>query len=461
MEQLAPVRIVVTGPKSSGRRTFAACVLEALGVPAIAIETTDVAEADWPNVFLHAQRLAILFEMAIVWHGAHVGRRFAYAPRVTPIQFVVGDADTSLAPLAGVIDERVAMPLLTLEQRSELWKRLLPVSRTWNAGAFAHVTERYRVHVGDIATAARRGVRTADEAVEHCRMLTRDRLGELGQFVECPFVRDDLTLSDKLDRAIDELLFEARERARFWENPAARRLFPRGTGLVALLTGPPGTGKTMAVQVIAAELGLDLFRIDLAACVSKYIGETSKNLKRIFAQAAEMNAVLLFDEADALFSRRTEVRDSHDRYANTDTNYLLQLIEDSDGVVFLASNKKQNIDAAFLRRIRYVLDFPRPEATERLVIWQKLVRDLGGSELERELAGGLSALAATVELSGAQIKLAVLGALFGARQTGERLAMKHLCRGIERELTKEGRSLGLAERERIERAAGAAQGRQG
>src|SRR5690606_37954701 len=109
-----------------------------------------------------------------------------------------------------------------------------------------------------------------------------------------------------------EFLFEARERVRFWENAAARRLFPRGTGLVGIMTGPPGTGKTMAAQVIAAELDLDLFRIDVASTVSKYIGETAKNLRRIFTQAADMNAVLLFDEADALFTRRTDVNDSHD-----------------------------------------------------------------------------------------------------------------------------------------------------
>ncbi len=142
----------------------------------------------------------------------------------------------------------------------------------------------------------------------------------------------------------------------------------------------------MAAQVIAAELGLDLFRIDLAASVSKYIGETSKNLRRIFARAAEMNAVLLFDEADSLFSKRTDVKDSHDRYANTDTNYLLQLLEGFDGIALLASNKRQNIDIAFVRRLRYVMDFPRPDAAERLRIWERLVRELLGDESAKELA---------------------------------------------------------------------------
>jgi SpoVK/Ycf46/Vps4 family AAA+-type ATPase len=246
------------------------------------------------------------------------------------------------------------------------------------------------------------------------------------------------------------LLFEARERVRVWEGPAAQRLFPRGRGLIALMTGNPGTGKTMAAQVIAAELGLDLFRIDLAASVSKYIGETAKNLRRIFARAAEMNAVLLFDEADALFSKRTEVKDSHDRYANTDTNYLLQLLEGFDGIALLASNKRQNIDLAFVRRLRYVLDFPRPDAAERLRIWQRLVRELFGEATEVELHGLLRSTADAVELTGAQIKLALLGGIFAARQDGSTLTGAHLCVGIERELVKSGRSLGLKERERVE-----------
>ena len=121
--------------------------------------------------------------------------------------------------------------------------------------------------------------------------------------------------------------------------------------------------------MIAADLELDLFRVDLATVVSKYIGETAKHLGQIFSRTAKMNAVLLFDEADALFSKRTEVKDSHDRYANADTSYLLQLLEEYRGIVILATNKKQNIDPAFIRRVRYVLDFPRPNEEQRRQIW--------------------------------------------------------------------------------------------
>ena len=210
----------------------------------------------------------------------------------------------------------------------------------------------------------------------------------------------------------------------------------------------------MAAQVIAAQLGLDLFRIALSTVVSKYVGETSKNLYRIFARAEEMDAVLLFDEADALFGRRTEIKDAHDRFANTDTNYLLQAIEGYRGIALLATNKKANVDPAFLRRIRYVLDFPKPDSTERRRLWRRLVSELAGDERARELGRELDTIAASVEATGAQIKYAVLSALFLARRDGRPVEIAHLVRGLERELIKEGR--GLTERDR-ERLGGGAQ----
>ena len=167
-----------------------------------------------------------------------------------------------------------------------------------------------------------------------------------------------------------------------------------------------------------------------------------------------MNSVLLFDEADALFSKRTDVRDAHDRYANTDTNYLLQLLEDFPGIALLASNKRQNIDTAFVRRLRYVVELPRPKAAERLRIWSQLVRELLDAKAEQRLHPALEAIAHTVEMSGAEIKLSLLSALFAARQANQSLQLEHLCRGIERERIKEGRSLNATERERIYRHVG-------
>ena len=442
-------RLVISGPRHSGRRTFSALVSQELGGRTLAIDTTGVDDEAWPRVHLHAQRQALLLGASLLLFGTRIERRAPAGPGLARLQCVVTDSEVGLAALPGVLDLRLEMPRLALAERRELWRALLPVCRAWPEAELTHVVERYQVQIGDIAEIARRGLDRVENVRSACRSLTRDRLGDLGSLVDCPFQREDLLLAPKLDRMLDELLFEARERVRFWERPEARRLFPRGTGLIALMTGTPGTGKTMTAQVIARELELDLFRVDLASSVSKYIGETAKNLRSIFARAREMNAVLLFDEADALFSKRTEVRDSHDRYANADTNYLLQLLEEHDGIALLASNKRANIDTAFVRRIRYILDFPRPSARERLLIWRRLTRELAGPERIEQLNEGLETLAECVDLTGAQIKLSLLSAIFGAQRAGEPLRHAHLVDGIEAELSKESRSLSPKERERV------------
>src|SRR5262249_34667668 len=157
----------------------------------------------------------------------------------------------------------------------------------------------------------------------------------------------------------------------------------------------------------------------------------------------------LFDEADALFSQRTNVRDAHDRYANTDTNYLLQLLENFSGIALLSSNKRENMDGAFVRRIRYILDFPRPAESERRRIWRRVVGELAGDEALATLGPTLDRLARALEISGAQIKLAILGGLFAARKAKEPLGILHLYQGISRELAKEGRGISPKDRERI------------
>jgi hypothetical protein len=446
-----PARITVVGQRGSGRRTFAAGVAARLGTSAIAIDTAAITDADWPDTYTHAQRQGVLFGTSLVWHGDGLARRRLALPFVAPLQFVVAEPDFNPPREPGAFEERIALPRLSIEERSALWRELVPLSAAWPAGEVERLADRFALQVGDIAAIGGRRMLELRDAQETCRAIARDRLGELGQLVESPFRREDLVLSESLDRRLDEFLFEARERGRFWENPAARRLFPRGTGLVALLTGTSGTGKTMTAQVVAAELGLDLFRIDLAASISKYIGETAKNLRRIFARAEEMSAVLLFDEADALFSKRTEVRDSHDRYANTDTNYLLQLVEDFRGIALLSTNKRENMDAAFLRRIRYVLDFTKPTATERLAIWRRIVGELAGEPAVAKLGTAMGPLAHGAELSGAQIKLAMLSAIFAARSERVPIALRHLLHGVSRELAKEGRAMSPKDRERIER----------
>jgi ATPase family associated with various cellular activities (AAA)/Winged helix domain, variant len=447
------VRLLLVGPPSSGRRTFAADVAAKFGIQALGVDTTGISDSNWPDTFMRAQRLAVLGGAALVWHGGGLHRRWPNSVAPGLIQFVACDLNQVIPPCEYAIDHSIELPAPTLDERRKLWKANVAESAAWPVDEFETLVGRYRLNAGDIVSASRRGPASSREAAGYARELTRHQLGELARLLDCPFTWDDLVVHDRLREALEDFAFEARDRAAFWESPNARRLFPRGAGLVALFNGPPGTGKTMAAQVIAAELELDLFRVDLATVVSKYIGETAKHLGQIFARAAQMNAVLFFDEADALFSKRIEVRDSLDRHANADTSYLLQLLEEYRGIVILASNKKQNIDHAFCRRMRYVFDFPRPDQAERRKIWRQVIGELSGGETLSRLEATIEALAATIEISGAQIKNAVLAAIFIARRNREPLAMRHLLSGVERELSKEGRSLGANERERLARYA--------
>ncbi|MFZ6178959.1 ATP-binding protein [Nannocystis pusilla] len=438
------VRLVVAGQPGSGRRSFAAAVFHALDLAGFVVDVAALADADLDERCRLVVRHARILNAIPIWHLPAEARALPAAAAEFGLAAVACAAHDRPAPVDGVVDLRVDLPAPDLAERAALWRRLVPTTRTWPEEHVLQVSRRYALPVGDLAAVGLRRPASVDAAAELCRERSRHRLGELGHVLRCPFDLADLVVPAKLRDHLAEFVFEARDRADFWERPEARRLYPRGTGLVALFTGPAGTGKTMAAQVLAAQLGQDLVRIDLATIVSKYIGETAKNLRKIFSVAAGMSAVLLFDEADALFARRTDVRDSHDRHANSDTNYLLQLLEDFAGVAVLASNKKANIDPAFIRRIRHVLEFPRPDAAARRQIWQQVLSELGAdvSPAALDTLGG-------VDLSGAQIKNAVLAATFVARSEKRPLGVGQLVRGLERELDKDGRALERRDRERL------------
>jgi len=213
----------------------------------------------------------------------------------------------------------------------------------------------------------------------------------------------------------------------------------RGLGVTALFTGESGTGKTLAAEVLARELELDLYRIDLAATVSKYIGETEKNLRRLFAAAEASGAVLLFDEADALFGKRGEVKDGHDRYANLEVAYLLQRMESYRGLAILTTNLRSNVDRAFLRRLRFVLQFPFPGAAERAEIWRRTFPP--AAPLERIDPERLARLT----VSGGSIRSIALSAAFAAAEDGTAVTPAHVLRAARVEYAKAERTLTDAE----------------
>ncbi|MFE7745538.1 ATP-binding protein [Nocardia sp. NPDC057455] len=245
----------------------------------------------------------------------------------------------------------------------------------------------------------------------------------------------DLVLPQPVLSQLREVALRARQRAVVLDEWRMRPGGGRGRGVTALFTGDSGTGKTMSAEVIAADLGLDLYTVNLATVVDKYIGETEKNLERIFVAAAGVNAVLLFDEADALFGRRTEVRDSHDRYANIESAYLLQRMESFDGLAILATNLRANLDDAFTRRLDVVVNYPTPDEEARRSLWERCV----GTRIPRSDDLDFDFCAHAFELSGGNIRSAVITAAYLAAGAGRELCTADLVAGVHREYRKLGR----------------------
>lgn len=246
----------------------------------------------------------------------------------------------------------------------------------------------------------------------------------------------DLVLPADTINQLHEFLARARHLHLVYQQWGFNQKLATNRGLSALFTGPSGTGKTMSASIIARELGLELYRIDLSAVVSKYVGETEKNLSRVFDEAWRSNAIIFFDEADALFGKRSEVRDSHDRYANIEVNYLLQRMDSFDGVVILASNLGQNIDDAFQRRLQFVVNFPPPETEDRYRIWRRIWPP--AAPLAEDI--DFRFLAEQFKFSGGSIRNIALQAAFLAAEAGdEQITMRRIVASVMRELQKGGR----------------------
>jgi hypothetical protein len=271
------------------------------------------------------------------------------------------------------------------------------------------------------------------------RAQARPRLDDLAQRIETSVAWDDLVLPAPQRHLLRDIAAHVRQRARVYETWGFAARSSRGLGISALFAGASGTGKTMAAEVLANELRLDLYRIDLSSVVSKYIGETEKNLRRIFDAAESGGAILLFDEADALFGKRSEVKDSHDRYANIEVSYLLQRMEAYRGLAILTTNLKSALDTAFLRRIRFVVQFPFPDAAQRAEIWRRSFppgAPTDGLDVEK---------LARLNVAGGNIRNIALNAAFLAADAGEPIRMVHLLRAARAEYAKLEKQLTEAE----------------
>ena len=276
---------------------------------------------------------------------------------------------------------------------------------------------------------------TRAELYAACRKQSHHKLAELAVKIEPHYHWDDLVLPVDKREQLRDLCSQVAHRQRVFGDWGFARKLAHGRGISALFAGPSGTGKTMAAEVIAHELQLDLYKIDLSGVVNKYIGETEKNLAKIFHEAEASNAILFFDEADALFGKRTKISDAHDRYANIETSYLLQRVEAYEGVVILATNLRENMDEAFTRRIKFIVDFPFPDVTSRKLIWQThFPREAPVSaELDYDW------LAQQLQITGGNIKNIVLNAAFFAAADGGVIGMEHILRGARGEFEKIGK----------------------
>jgi SpoVK/Ycf46/Vps4 family AAA+-type ATPase len=274
------------------------------------------------------------------------------------------------------------------------------------------------------------------ELFEAARGQCGTELASLAPQIEVHYKWDDLILPPDVKAQLREICSQAESRSVVYGKWVFDRKLSLGKGLNVLFSGSPGTGKTMGAEVIAHELGLDLYRIDLSQVVSKYIGETEKNLDRIFTAAEDSNAILFFDEADALFGKRSEVRDAHDRYANIEISYLLQKMEEYQGISFLATNLRQNIDDAFVRRLQAIVEFPFPDEEYRRRIWENVfpAEAPRGEDVQFEL------LAREVRLAGGNIKNMALAASFYAAAEGGEIHLSHLIHAAYREHQKLARS---------------------
>lgn len=274
-----------------------------------------------------------------------------------------------------------------------------------------------------------------DDLLWACRERSQVHFGGLARSMTPRASWEDLVLPDALLQQLREIVSQVRHRPQVLHAWGFEKKLLLGKGIYILFMGPSGTGKTLAAEVLAQMLGRDLLKVDLSAVVSKYIGETEKNLKRIFSGAERSDAILLFDEADALFGKRSEVKDAHDRYANIEVNYLLQRLEEFEGMVILATNFAQNIDDAFSRRIQMSVEFPFPNETSRLEIWKKHLPK------EAPLAEGvdLGFLASQFKIAGGNIRNIVLNAAFLAAEAGGPIEMAHLLQATRREYEKMGK----------------------
>jgi hypothetical protein len=431
------VEVEITGPAGAGRAVLAAQAAAAAGLPLLALDTGNPDGGDILPAAARLARSARLSGAAVIWRDADQldPSVLAAVSGLAPVSFLTTGTRQAARTDGRSVRWSVTMPPLDRASRLRLW------TAVGGPGAAPEPVAEWPLRPGEIAVLAR----AAPAGPAAAAQVARSLLLPLGQdqvtAMPLPYDWPDLVVPAQVGEHLGEIAEQARARGQVLDDWGLRRLTPMGGGLTALFAGPSGTGKTMAAQVLARSLGLELLSVDLAGVVSKYIGETEKQLRALFDACERAPAVLFFDEADALFGRRTQVSDAHDRFANIEIDYLLQRMERFNGLAVLASNRKGDLDEAFVRRLRFIVDFVPPGPAEREQLWRLAlgsgIASAGGQPvLTGELDFG--ALARELDLTGAGIKSAALAAAFLARTDGSPIGMPHVRAAARRELAKQG-----------------------
>jgi hypothetical protein len=435
--------IHLTGADGASKRDSAAAAVESLGLALHVLRVLDIPAAT-------ADRLALtrLWEReAALTNGAllidadtglsheqhHLLAQFIKS--VTGLVFVTSRDPIHVSSKHTTI--RFNVDDLEHAEQEMLWREALGQAAANANGSIHRLVAQFNLSPSAIraASAHALGTLSEDDDFEQtlwdaCRAQSRPQLDDLAQRIEPAAAWDDLVLPEAQTAILHQIVAQVRHRHTVYDDWGFSSRGTRGLGISALFAGASGTGKTMAAEVLANALRLDLYRIDLSTVVSKYIGETEKNLRRVFDAAESGGAILLFDEADALFGRRSEVKDSHDRYANIEVSYLLQRMEAYRGLAILTTNMKDALDTAFLRRIRFVVQFPFPIAPHRAEIWRRIFPAQTPTQgLDYEKLSHLS-------IAGGNIRNIALSAAFLAADAAEPVSMTHLLRAARGEYAK-------------------------
>jgi len=460
---LPRVLVHLHGPKGVGKRDLAFAVCRALNraLLVLDVQRLPVGEAEADSVLRVALRESLLLQVPLYLAPADLllqdGDRTATLRQILAraieayggFIFLAGERPWPYPSLfEGVLFYSASLAMPDEGGREAAWIAALRNLGRDEAvkGIASRLAGRFRLtpqHIRDAVTsvADRRTVEgnverlTFETLAAASRAQADHELGALATKIDPRPKWIDLVLSDDTLEQLRDICSQARHYYDVYERWGFGSKITRGRGISALFSGPPGTGKTMAAEVIAGDLEIDLYKVDLARMVSKYIGETEKNLSRVFSEAENSNAILFFDEADALFGKRTQISDAHDRYANIETSYLLQRMEDYDGIVILASNLRENMDDAFLRRIRFIVEFPFPDAANRLKIWRAHLPPQAPIDAVIDFAR----LADEIKVAGGSIKNIVLNAAFFAAADGGIIKTAHLLRSARREFEKIGK----------------------